>query len=445
VKSQPSQDKQNPPFKKVWIEKLIEGGYGLARMNGQVVFVPFTLPGETALINPKESRKGFIQAEPVQILSPSSKRISPPCVLFQKCGGCQLQHIDPQYQADLKTAIFKETLMRIGKINPSTIYDIIFSPKSYHYRNRCQIRVGYQKERNLLGYNALRTHRLVPIENCPLLEPVLNETLHTLSKILRVPFSIPGLRKIHIQLSPENHKILLSLFIAGKPPYPMEQLYEQFRQSLPLVGCSVFSSLGRQQFGENHLYYRLVGLTLKAQESTFVQVNWDLNKRLLETVLKYSGPLQNLTVLDLFSGMGNFSLPLAKAGAKVIGVDENPSSIQDAVENAKKNNIGNCRFFTANLNRGIPKNLSIKGKYHLLLLDPPREGLSKNLIKKIMGLSIPKIIYISCSSSTLARDLHLLLQNHHRLKAIQPLDFFPQTSHLETVSLLEMRTDRSPG
>jgi len=204
VKSQPSQDKQNPPFKKVWIEKLIEGGYGLARMNGQVVFVPFTLPGETALINPKESRKGFIQAEPVQILSPSSKRISPPCVLFQKCGGCQLQHIDPQYQADLKTAIFKETLMRIGKINPSTIYDIIFSPKSYHYRNRCQIRVGYQKERNLLGYNAFRTHRLVPIENCPLLEPVLNETLHTLSKILRVPFSIPGLRKIHIQLSPEN-------------------------------------------------------------------------------------------------------------------------------------------------------------------------------------------------------------------------------------------------
>lgn len=437
MKSLPSQDTQTSSFKKVRIEKLIEGGYGLARMNGQVIFVPFTLPGEEALVHPKENRKGFIQAEPVQILSPSPKRIPAPCELFKKCGGCQFQHIDPLYQAGLKTSIFKETLMRIGKIEPSPICNIILSPHSYHYRNRCQIRVEHQKGQNLLGYYAFRTHRLVPVENCPLLDPVLNETLYTLSKILRAPFNIPGLRKIHIQLSPENHKILVSLFIAGKPPYPMEQLNEQFKQSLPLAGCSVFSSLGREQFGENHLYYRLAGLTLKAQESTFVQVNWDLNKRLLETVLKYSEPLRNLTVLDLFSGMGNFSLPLAKAGAQVTGVDENPSSIQDAIENAKKNNISNCRFFTANLNQGIPKNLSTRGQHHLLLLDPPRDGLSKNLIKKIIELSFPKIIYISCSSSTLARDLNLLLQNHYRLKTVQPFDFFPQTSHLETVSLLE--------
>ena len=141
--------------------------------------------------------------------------------------------------------------------------------------------------------------------------------------------------------------------------------------------------------------------------------------------------------------MGNFSLPLAKAGARIIGVDENPSSIQDAVENAKENHIGNSRFFTANLNRGLPKNLSITGKFDLLLLDPPRDGLSKNLIKNIIGLSIPKIIYISCSSSTLARDLRLFLQNHYQLRSIQPFDFFPQTSHLETVSLLETKTDRS--
>ncbi len=424
---------------KVEIEKLVEGGMGLGHIGKKVVFVPFTLPNEKVEIKAVRHQKGYIKADPIHILSASLKRTSPPCPLFQRCGGCQLQHIHPDHQVIEKRTIFKETLQRIGKIPPSVILPAISSPYPLNYRNRCQVRVRYQEGRNIIGFNEFHTHRIVPVENCLLLNSKLNQTLQTLSKLLTGKRAIPNLRRIHIQTTHSENPPLLSLFCVGEFPYPLERLYQHFQSSQPLTGMVGYSQSGRQIFGVDFLSHPLGDLSLRAGDRTFVQIHWDLNQHLIHLLKQWMAPLKGKRILELYSGMGNFSLPLAQQGAEVIGLDENPSAIEDAIHNARQNKVSNCQFYTGNLNRGFPKHLKIRKKINSLLVDPPREGLSKNLLKEIIGLASPQLFYISCSPATLARDLQILSQNQYTVQRIQPVDLFPQTSHLEAIAHLERR------
>jgi 23S rRNA (uracil1939-C5)-methyltransferase len=206
-----------------------------------------------------------------------------------------------------------------------------------------------------------------------------------------------------------------------------------------LKGLIAYSSSGRQVLGLDFLFHQLGTFSFRAGDRTFVQIHWELNHLLVDLLLKWMSPLAGKKVLELYSGMGNFSLPLAQEGATVTGLDENPHAIQDAIQNAKQNQVESCRFQPANLYYGLPKKQDIPREVDALLVDPPREGLSKKLCQDILALAPPSIVYISCSPSTLARDLHLLTQNHFRIKRIQPVDLFPQTPHLEAIAHLERK------
>ena len=430
---------KTPETFEIHIEKLVEGGFGLGYLNGQVVFIPWTLPGEKIEIKPPGRQKDYIKANPIRILSPSPKRTQPPCSLYQVCGGCKLQHIEYTHQTLEKMNIFKETLHRIGKVSPSLISPAVFSNRPYFYRNRCQLRVRFHQGRNILGYNEFHTHRIVPVEECLLLEPPINGILKTLSQTLSGDLAISYLRRIHIQFSAFEKQFLLSLYSVGPLSFPLKRLYDTLHALFPLKGLIAYSSSGRQVLGLDYLFHQLGTFSLRAGDRTFVQIHWELNHLLVDILLKWLSPLDGKRVLELYSGMGNFSLPLAKEGAEVTGLDENPHAIQDAIENTKQNQVTTCRFQSANLNHGLPKKKDIPREVDALLVDPPREGLPKKLCQDILALSPRSIVYISCSPSTLARDLHLLTQNHYRVRRIQPVNLFPQTPHLEALVQLERK------
>jgi 23S rRNA (uracil1939-C5)-methyltransferase len=271
------------------------------------------------------------------------------------------------------------------------------------------------------------------------LEPPLNETLKTLSHTFSGALAIPNLRRIHIQFSSSEKQFLLSLYSVGPLSFPLKRIYDALRSNLPLKGLIAYSSSGRQVLGLDFLFHQLGTFSFRAGDRTFVQIHWELNHLLVDLLLKWMSPLAGKKVLELYSGMGNFSLPLAQEGATVTGLDENPHAIQDAIQNAKQNQVESCRFQPANLYYGLPKKQDIPREVDALLVDPPREGLSKKLCQDILALAPPSIVYISCSPSTLARDLHLLTQNHFRIKRIQPVDLFPQTPHLEAIAHLERK------
>lgn len=415
---------------KLTIEKLIYGGYGLARTDEKVVFVKDGVPGDQLEVKITEEKKSFVVAEINKIIKPSKYRVVPECEYFGKCGGCQWQHIDYEYQLRSKEEILRESLERIAGIKEVSVEPIVPSDNKYNYRNRVTLHQDTIKGKQILGFKEEKSHILVPIENCPISSNALNKVINRISNLLigykahTSPFE-----KIYIS----NRDKIPGLSITPKKNIPeseVKKLFYKLKEHLQGVDIS-FDNKEEKSFE-----FKVLGLKFISSPSVFAQANSDVNEKLIKTLIKWSDLKKYENVLDLYCGYGNLSLPMAKKAKKVVGIDSNRKAIRFAKQNAKINSIKNCSFESQDVKQYL-ENLKSNERFDSVVLDPPRTGV-KEIIKSIIGLKPSKILYVSCNPTTLARDLKELIKAGYNLKKIQPFDMFPQTFHIESVSLLEI-------
>ncbi len=414
------------------IEKLVYGGDGLARLPaGEVVLVPGVLPGELVRARLGRKRKGVHQAAVETVLEPSPDRIEPPCGSEVRCTGATWPFIAYPAQLRLKQEILLDTLLRTGGIAPARPLPMLASPCTDHYRLRTQFNVRQDGNTQRIGFFRPGTYRLVEVEDAFLLHPLINRALTEIRKLLR---RLPPLQEVHVNASPAG-EVLILLFAAGDSLPPQESFFSNLRAALPaVIGVAGFARKRKTfSLGTSVLNLDVEGLGLRAEEGNFFQVNWDQNRRMVTTVLDFAAPEKSETVLDLYCGIGNFSLPLAKRAARVVGIESGFSAVENARLNARLNGIGNAEFIADDLQKGLKTLLERKTRADVVVLDPPRAGATLKTLERILAFVPHRIVYVSCNPSTLARDLKFLRLFGFRPDRLQPVDMFPWTWHIECV------------
>lgn len=418
------------------VEKLTFGRWGIGRAGGKVVFVKGGLPGEVLDVEIIEEKKKYSEAEVRSILKPSPERIQPPCPVFDRCGGCQWQHLKYRSQLKAKEEILKETLERIGGLRGVEIEPIVPSPEQYGYRDRATLSVWLQKGKCRVGYFEERSHRRVAIEHCPIASEPINRAISCLSRTLPL-IRYPDYDLETIYISSDGNTAYVSL-VPGRNEEnqgKLDALCNRLRESTETESISIIGD------DENEFEFNLLGLRFYSTPSLFVQANEEINESLIKTVIEWAELRGDEKILDLYSGIGNFSLHLAMRVKEAVGVEVNEKAVKLAEKSAKVNSISNASF------RALPSELFVKEtlikdeRFDLVILDPPREG-AKAVIPNLAQLSPEKIIYVSCDPPTLARDLRKLGELNYRTIKVRPFDMFPQTYHIESVALL---VDESRG
>lgn len=418
------------------VETLVNGGAGLVRYQGRVIFIPFTAVGDRVVARVARVKRRYAEAELVEILQPSAQRCRPVCPVAGECGGCQWQHLPYQQQLFWKEKLFTQTLEhRLGAASES-ISSIVPAPAPTQYRSRVQVKCHQAPGGFVTGFYRPRSRFVVDIDQCPIMSPDLNRLLRMLgSSLAQTSFAgqIP-----QIDLYQDDHKKC-----AVVVHYLGEQRTEMvsFLQTLPETDMDILVQYGHKNSlnvirGDGLLRIRVddPALWLQYAAGSFAQVNLEQNRALVATVLDMVPWKPADRVLELYCGMGNFSLPLARRVARVVGVEESTQSIAMARHNAQHNAIANTSFVAAAAETFVA---GLKpDDFDAVLLDPPRTG-AYPVMKLLRQYRIPRIVYVSCDPQTLARDIEPLLHNGYQLRGSRPLDMFPQTHHCESVTWLE--------
>ena len=420
------------------IEKLVYGGEGLAHTEGNTVFVPYVLPGEEVRAATKSRKKNVLWAELLEVTSPAKEREKAKCPHFQRCGGCHYQHIPPGEQLLLKKEILRETLSRLGGIRwEGEIAEHTAEP--YAYRNRAQwaVRSGLPRA---LGYFLPGSSLILPIDECPVLSPRLAETFAKLQNMTRSGTLPAGIQEIEAFADSADEKIAFNMAFE-KFPKPAEELASAFRTALPQIESLLLLDQKRNKFelsGPGYLTQEAGGYKYRVGHLSFFQVNRFLIEDLLKTVTTNA---RGELALDLYAGVGFFTLPLAKTFQKVLSVDANLAATRDLAANAELAGVA-----IASHNEHVEEFLKkTKEKPEFVVLDPPRAGLGAEAAKSLAEFGAREIVYLSCDPSTLARDLAVLTNSARKPKGIlEPsiqyeitemhlFDLFPQTFHIETL------------
>jgi 23S rRNA (uracil1939-C5)-methyltransferase len=437
------------------VDKVIKGGLGLGRLaDGQVVMVPRVLPGERVLVELRRQHKQYQEADLLEVLVPSPQRIPPVCPVYETCGGCDFQHATYDEQLRLKNGILGETLCRAGLCREEELADLLgaplASPQTFGYRQRIRLQVT----QGVMGYFGRHSHKLIPVFRCPLAGEGINSVLAALFASREFQSLLSNASAIELLENPGHNSIILLIHYTRKTRPGDHQAAKLICQALPLLEAVIFSVEGQAKgpcfndtgeiplsglLVEFSLPGKLCGqpLTLGLEPGGFCQVNLGQNENCIKLLLEWTRGMQPTKALDLFCGMGNFSLPLAMQGWDVTGMDMQRSTIRSGVRNAETAGLGDrCRFSQESATKAARRMLAEKATFDCLLLDPPRSGCAE-LIPMLPGLGARRIIYISCDPATLARDLAGLIQAGYRLAEVRLVDMFPQTGHQETMARLE--------
>jgi 23S rRNA (uracil1939-C5)-methyltransferase len=409
-------------------------GYGVARIQGKVVFIPHTVTGDEAWIEMIEEKKRYSMGRLIQIVVPSPWRVAPPCPSFGVCGGCQWQHIDYSVQAKLKEEILKDALNRLGGLKELPPVRVFPSPKSYAYRVRVQLKVHGKA----LGYFREKSHRVANIQECPIAHLLINQMFPSIRKM---SLSFPQMKEIEINVSPDENKGVLILHLLSLERGTENVLEEFMRNHTMFKGIVIAKKEESTLSGDPALDLTIPldqgrgkkNLTFRISPGSFFQVNLEQNQTLIQTVLQFSEVNQEESVLDLYAGVGNLTLPLAMGAKKVFGIEENELAMEDARFNAERNEIRNCDFIHGRVEDVLT---SWKGENpDCIVLDPPRTGC-KTVLDQMVRLKPKKIVYVSCEPTTFSRDLHLFMERGYSLQKLSLIDMFPQTYHMEVIGLL---------
>ena len=385
----------------VTIEKIVPNGFGLAFAENLTVFVALAAKGDKLLVKIIQTKGKTAFAEIVEILEPSPDRTEPRCPYFGRCGGCNFQQLNYQAQLDAKIAIVRDCLTRIGKINYEKDIPIIASPKDYEYRSRAQWHLDTRKKK--FGYFQRKSHEIIDVKVCPILTPELENTLTDLREEIAWESFWSEIVEIEAANVVEEISIYSSEIIE-----PTDEI--------------VFEANGEKYFYD---------------ATSFFQGNPFLIEELVETALKDAA---GETALDLYCGVGLFTLPLARKFQNVSGVEGYEKAIDFAKKNVENARLSNVKFFRENVDEFLTENLAKLKNLDFVLLDPPRAGTEREIVENLIKLQPKQISYVSCEPSTLARDLKTLTENFYTIESITALDLFPQTHHVETVVRLKIKS-----
>jgi len=419
----------------VAIDSMAFKGYGVARIHGKVVFVPYTVAGDKAWVEIAEEKKNYSTGRLIELIEPSPRRVNPPCPYFGSCGGCQWQHINDTAQVELKKEILRNLLRRLAGLKEIPSIEVFPSPKPYDYRIRIQLKV---KEK-AMGYYREGSHQIVDINHCPISHPLVNRIIRKLREE-SVVFQLT--KEIDISVSQEEGEGIL-LFHPHPHPHPHNRqigpFVKRLLQSEPIFrGIAVAGKRKLTLFGDplelTIPSYQERNLKLRISPGSFSQVNPGQNQRLIQIVLQFSEATKEDRILDLYAGVGNLTLPLAMRAKEVLGIEENRTAVDDAQFNAERNGIQHCYFIQGRV-EDVLSNWEREAP-HLIVLDPPRAGC-KTILDQVVRLNPRKIIYVSCEPATFARDLRLFSEKGYFLERLSLIDMFPQTYHMEVVGLLK--------
>jgi 23S rRNA (uracil1939-C5)-methyltransferase len=426
---------------KLCIEKAIYGGAGLARHEGKAVFVPFTLPGEEVEARIAKDSPGYAEAELSTVLEASPERTAPTCIYFGDCGGCHYQHAVYDEQLRIKTDILRETLERAHISDIPEITPIASEP--FGYRNR--IRLHVQRNPFVLCYRRRASHADLPVQSCPVAAPLLQSAIDTLTKHGELLSLASWVDEIELFTNHDESALLLSLW-TSLPPRPaneqLERVWKSLQAHLPqLVGAGVFAvERGKQTgrrvatVGETSLNYSACGRAYRVSSGSFFQVNRFLVDRFVETVTKQQ---RGKIAWDLYSGVGLFTLPLTEIFSEVIAVESAPYSVADLRHNLQGTKHRIVASDTAAFLQAAAKRRD--DVPDLVVVDPPRAGLGREVTTLLGAIRPVHITYVSCDPATLARDLRALIESGYHLRDLHLVDMFPQTFHLESVAQLSLR------
>lgn len=431
-----------PPKKKltsqkltVTVTKLDAFGQGVANHKGKTIFVKSALPDETVDIQLTEDKKNYAKAKVIKYHNYSQQRVKPKCQYYTKCGGCELQHISSELQQQAKyEALIKLLSKETGALLEDNPPDIV-ADQPYHYRRRARLAINLVKGELFIGFRQPESSQIINIEHCPVLVEQLDALLIPLQSCLRQIKQKKALG--HIELIAVDSGIILVLRHTMPLTEQDSRLLIQFAEvhhiSLYFHGDNL-----RHASGSKEHYYLINQLKLTFSPLDFIQVNSRINQKMIEKALAWLDVSANDNILDLFCGMGNFSLPIATNCQSVTGIEGVEALVEKAKFNTKLNKDkvkAKTQFFTCNLEDKQQFSLWNQTIFDKVLLDPARAG-AYNATEEIIKISPSKIVYISCNPATLARDCKLFIKEGYNIAKIAILDMFPQTKHIESMLML---------
>jgi 23S rRNA (uracil1939-C5)-methyltransferase len=399
----------------VVMDRLVYGGDAMGRLpDGRAVFVPYTLPGEEVRVCLVEEKRGHVRGELLEVLRPSPQRIQPPFPQAQAYGSTHYQHLPYELQLSIKAEILAEQLSRMAGLANPPVQSTLPSARIWNYRNHIQLHVD---EQGRLGYHEPRSRRVIPIQSDPLAEEPLNQILPHLAVE-----AIPSLERISLRLGMDED--ILLVMEANQPDAP-----ELSVEELDVSAVYVSPNGELLMAGSDHLFMEAASRSYKVSAQSFFQVNNQQASRMVASLLE-NLPLQpQMTVLELYSGVGLFSAHIALRVARLVAVEASGSACADFVENLDE--FDNVELYEAPVEIALP---SVELKPDLVLVDPPRSGLGARVIPHILATQAPLLAYISCDPATLARDARRLSEGGYQLEQVTPVDMFPQTYHIESIS-----------
>ena len=416
------------------IERLAHDGRGIGFVDGRSWFVAGALPGERVEARVQAARSQVVEARAERILDAAPERRAPPCPHAGQCGGCTLQHLPHQAQLELKTRTLAEQLQRIAGVQPEEWAPPLTGPE-FGYRRRARIAVRWDaKARRLdVGFRAAASQAIVAIHDCPVLEQPLQPILRALPELLGTlarPQSIG-----HVELFSGTASAVLVRHTAPLEPADLQRLRDFCVTQAAQLWLHGAGEPQPDGVGEP-LGYALPAwqLTLAYRPGDFVQVNAPVNEAMIAQALEWLAPSAGERVLDLFCGLGNFALPLARHAGEVIGVEGIAGMVERARHNAAANGLGNVQFHQADLAQPLAEARWAQGGFPAVLLDPPRDG-ALEMVRQLDALGARRVLYVSCNPATLARDAAELAARGYRLRRAGILDMFPQTAHVEAMAL----------
>jgi 23S rRNA (uracil1939-C5)-methyltransferase len=438
----------------ITITDLNHEGSGVGRYDGRVVFVPDTVVGDRLRVRLVRVKPTYANGKLYELLDASPHRVRPGCIVADKCGGCQWQHINYDFQLEAKRNLIIQDLKRIGGFEQPRVDPVLAIASPLDYRNK----VTYPVVRSTTGqvqagYYQKGSHSLINLNQCPIQDERLNPLLAELKQdVQKRGWSIYDetlhrgkVRHLGLRVGRRTGEVLLTLVVKEGNLVGLEEQAQDWLSRYPnLVGVmlninpdrtnAIFGQETRCVAGRSYLRELFAGLEFQIQPNTFFQVNTEQAEAMLQVIVDELHLQGTEELVDTYCGVGTLTLPLAQQVRKAIGIEIQPEAVEQAQENAALNGITNVEFHAGSVEELLP----LLAAPDIVLLDPPRKGCDPTVIETLLQMGSDRLVYVSCNPSTLARDLKLLCQaGAYRLTRVQPADFFPQTAHVECVAFLQ--------
>ncbi|WP_342488856.1 23S rRNA (uracil(1939)-C(5))-methyltransferase RlmD [Cytobacillus sp. FSL W7-1323] len=452
--------KQTLPVKKndyidVTFEDLTHEGAGVAKVDGYPLFVPNTLPGEKAQIKVLKTSKGYGFGKLIETYEESPYRVTAPCPIYKECGGCQLQHLSYEGQLLAKQKQVRDVLTRIGKLENVTVHPTLGMSDPWRYRNKSQVPIGEHEGGLIGGFYQQRSHQIIDMKSCLIQQEKNDEVIQKVKDICNKngvraydeQRHKGDLRHIMARYGLVTGDVMIVLVTKAKDLPNRKKIIADITENIAGVKSIVqnvnnkktnviMGDETRVLWGQEVIYDYIGDVRFAISARSFYQVNPEQTKVLYDKALEYAALTGKEEVIDAYCGIGTISLFLAQKAKSVFGVEIVPEAIEDAKRNAELNNITNANFAVGKAEEVIPAWYEKGHKADVLVVDPPRKGCDEALLQTIIDMKPKKVVYVSCNPGTLARDLRVLEDGGYRTVEVQPVDMFPQTTHVECCALL---------